>query len=451
MEWSATDTNRESQEARLAAAIAAIDARLAAQCEAIMTAPAFVELASLWHAIQWLAGIAADTQDGCVEILQVRPQEYLVSPTSGSPPGSRLFSKLFHDKLAILGGDGVGLLIVASPLEGDDPDLPLQIRTLGSIGERVHCPVLFSAAPSLIGFENFDALETLGQLKARQSQNGPQNWRSAVFGPVAAAGGRPQPMDSLFNYVGVCLPDILMIPADPMPIGNGPLLARPAIWAGGAFAAAALALRTQDETGLFISMIGATPLDWPYPAGVIADLMISRVITEPCGLAVPPPVRAALSAGMAAQLEELGFCVVRSEGVGAEALISSLPSLGALTATQGAARQSFDRRYHQLNILMSVSRIAHGVARLGRTMIGRSMTPEQAQAHLQAWLLQFCNDRVDLTVEEKLHRPLKTAKAEIKPVIGRPGEFACTLTIAPHARFDDPIEVTMTAELGRAA
>src|SRR5690606_35411012 len=89
--------------------------------------------------------------------------------------------------------------------------------------------------------------------------------------------------------------------------------------------------------------------------------------------------------------------------------------------------------------VLCVSRFAHYVKVIGRDRIGAFATPEECEAYLQRWLLNYCMGNDDASPELRARYPLHEARVQVRELPGRPGAFACTVHLRPHFQLDQVV------------
>ncbi|WP_431281766.1 type VI secretion system contractile sheath domain-containing protein [Humitalea sp. 24SJ18S-53] len=126
-----------------AADLFAIDARIAALTEAIVTAPAFIAARDRWQALRDLVDSGAQ-----VAVLPVSPRELQRDLGRGTPAEDSALMQIMEHAEAE--GAAPAVLLVDRPLGHEADDVAL-LRGLAVVGETLLCAVVAEAAPGLLG------------------------------------------------------------------------------------------------------------------------------------------------------------------------------------------------------------------------------------------------------------------------------------------------------------
>ena len=89
--------------------------------------------------------------------------------------------------------------------------------------------------------------------------------------------------------------------------------------------------------------------------------------------------------------------------------------------------------------MFCVSRFAHYLKVIGRDRVGSFVSPEECEAYLQRWLLNYTTAADDATLASKAKYPLREAKVQVRERPGKPGSYACIANLRPHFQLDQVV------------
>ena len=426
--------------------IAAIDAMLSEQLDAILHHPRVATLEGRWRGLFWLVDGADLGVRLKIKVLTVGWGEICRDLDLASEfDQSVLFRKVYEDEFGTPGGEPYGLLIIDHEVRhradarsrSDDVSA---LAALSSIAAAAFAPIIVGASPALLEVDSFHELSNVIDITAPLRGAEHARWRS-----LSAR--------TDMRFIGVTLPR--MLARQPW-LDDGTrddgfryaeYAAEPAqrVWCNAAYAFGAAVARAfaafswpADVRGVEMDRVGG---------GLVLDLPAEPFATDGAGVWTRMPVeivwndrqeRELLNAGLIPlaaipNSEELVFGTVRS-------LLSPARHTGATAAAANAnARIS-----SQLNSILCASRFAHHLKMMGRQMTGSFRTGDEIERQLQGWLTRYVNGNLSAGGESRARHPLVAGQVEVREHIGRPGSFSCVVRLQPHHQLDD---VTATFQL----
>ena len=419
--------------------IAAIDAILSEQLDAILHQVRFRKLEGTWRGLAWLVdGVEQGTKlkvkavnIGWAEIC--RDLERAVDFDQ-----SQLFRKIYEDEFGTPGGEPFGLMIVDHevrhrPTATARTDDVNALAQLCGVAAASFCPTILAASPALLEAENFADLNNVNDLTRPLRDADHARWRTLS--------NRPD-----MRFIGVALPRLLArhpweadgTRADNFSYAEYAPTADHRVWMNAGFAFAMVVARAfshyawpADVRGVEIDRVGG---------GLVDGAPIEPFRTDSGHTWVRMPVeiiwndrqeRELLDAGLMPlsaipYSEELVFGAVRS-------LLTPQRSGGPTTTiTDANARLS-----SQINSILCASRFAHHLKMKGRQMIGSFKTADEIQRALQQWLTTYINGNLSSTGETRARFPLVNGKVQVNEIASKPGSFGCVLHLQPHYQLDD--------------
>jgi type VI secretion system protein ImpC len=398
--------------------VAAIDRKLSAQLAAVLHHPEFQRLEATWRGLHYLVH---QTETGSllqVRVLNVTKGELLADLAgTDEPERSAAFGKV-HDELTVLGGHPYGLLVGDYEFGRDGQDVRL-LQRLAHVAAQSQASLVAGAGPELLGLERFADLGAAGGLAGRFDGPEYDAWRS--FRESAEA-----------RHVALTLPRAL---------------ARPPYGARGLPVAEFAFEEVEGEPG-------SDRLLWMNAAWVFAarvtdafarDSWPARIHGEDAGKAAGLPAYPLLSgAGVAKRSTEVALPPSRQP---------ELAGLGLLPLIQGAGQdaplflgaQSCQRppagdvSLARLDVLLCASRCAQYLEVMSRDRIGAFAEPGDMERWLNSWLAQYVNPAPETAgSEQRPRQPLRAARAEVRPVPGRPGAYEIVASLWPEYQLQPP-------------
>lgn len=431
---------------RLDRDIAAIDALIAAQVDAILHHPRLLRLEGSWRGAAWLVQGLQSAARVKVKLLSLGWGELCRDLERAAEfDQSWLFRKVYEDEFGSPGGEPYGLLVVDHevrhrPGAGAVTDDVSAIALLAGVAAAAFAPTVLAASPALLGVDDFEDLATITDLSG--SFHGPEHarWR--------ALASRED-----LRFLAVALPRMLARPPwrDDPERRDGFRYAEQApqnaerVWTTAGYAFAACAARAfaahawpADVRGVDVDRIGG---------GLVTDLPAEPFHSHPNDAWAVVPLDLALTDVQEHALVDLGLMPLGALGYTPDAVFGSVRSLQAPAQfgtaeprfagpNAGAARANA-RLSSQMNSMLCVSRFAHYVKMLGREMVGGFRTAPEIEARLQEWLLAYVNGNLASGPEQRARFPLVNGRVSVQERAGRPGVFACTILLQPHFQLDD--------------
>jgi type VI secretion system protein ImpD/type VI secretion system protein ImpC len=419
--------------------VAALDAMLADQVDAILHHPRFARLEGAWRGLQWLVAEAGALPRVKIKVITL-PWSELVRDLERAIEfdQSRIFEKVYEGEFGTPGGEPFGLLIgdyeVRHRRSPDHPtDDVAALAAMASVAAAAFAPFVVNADASLFGLERFGELSGVRDLAAIFRTQEYARWRSLQEREDA-------------RFVGVVLPRMLARPAhandgtraDGFVYAEdaGHVARRP--WMGAVFAFAAVVARAVSAHGWPADVKG-TDRD-RIGGGLVTGLPVERFPADRAGVGPRFATEIALTDRQDQDLSELGFIPLtwlRNTLEAAFGACRSLQVARTYTGEGGAAASANARLSAQLSTMLCVSRFAHYVKMIGREKVGSYATPEECETLLRTWLARYVNANTRAGAETMARYPLAAAQVQVTELPGRPGQYGCTIHLQPQFQLDD--------------
>lgn len=418
--------------------IAAIDAAMSAQVNAILHAPAVKALEARWRGLRYLAGVAYDCERAKLRVLSASWSEVVRDLERAADfDQSALFRKVYTEEFGMPGGEPYGLMIADYDIRhrsgsSHPTDDVGALKALSMVAAAAFCPFIMGVSPRMLQLESFRELGRPRSLQTVFAQPEYQRWHAVRDG------------DDM-RFIGLTLPRILMrrpyVPdthrvdgfcfreASQGQDGEGH------VWGSSAFAFGSVVLRAFASNGWFADLRGA-PRD-ELRGGLVTDLTVDGFATDAPGVASKPSVEYQVSEAQERELAELGLIALRKSPYTDFSVFYGNPSLQRPQRYDGAAANANAKLSSMLQYTLCVSRFAHYIKVLGRDRVGSTMTAEQCQEFLNKWLINYCEGSDSASNEVKARYPLREGRVEVRETPGKPGAYSCTVFLRPHYQLDD--------------
>jgi type VI secretion system protein ImpD/type VI secretion system protein ImpC len=419
--------------------IAAIDAMLSEQVDAILHAPRLRRLEGSWRGLAWLIGGLEPGTRVKVRLLSVGWAEICRDLERASEfDQSTLFRLIYENEFGSPGGEPFGLLLIDHevrhrPSAQAPTDDVAALLALSAIAAAAFTIIVLAASPALLGADEFADLAMASDPASPLRQSSYDRWRGLSAREDA-------------RFVCLVLPRVLARPpwpADPLR-GDGFRYAEYApdaasrVWMSAAYPFAAVVARAfanhawpADIRGVDTDREGG---------GVVTDLPVEWFGTDAPGVWARAPLDLVLTDGQERTLVEAGLIPLTALPYSVDAAFASVASLQQPRRYSGpnaAAANANARLSTQINSMLCASRFAHYIKVIGRDLVGSLQTAEKIQQRLQAWLRDYVNATIDAGPEIRARKPLVDGRVTVREFPGRPGVFGCVMHLKPHFQLDD--------------
>lgn len=419
--------------------IAALDAMMSTQLDAVLHHPRMRQLEGSWRGLQWLVGRLPAT--GSRVRLKMFPAQWREvcrdMERALEFDQSRLFHKIHEEQFGMAGGEPFGLIACDFEVRHRPaPDHPTDdigaLTALSSIAAASFSPMVFGAAPELLGVDSFAEIS-------------PSFDPASVLRDASHARWRQSAAHEDLRFIGVALPRVLGRPpwvddgsrVDRFRYRHHAPGAAQRVWTSPVYAFAASAVRA-FETYSWPAEVRGAEISPDARGGVIDHLPFDHFPSDIAGEAPSrAPLEVALTDAQESQIGDAGLIPLSAlEGL-AEASFGVLPSLHRPPRMSTAIARENQRVSAQLNTLMCVSRFAHCVKLMCRDMTGSFADPGDVQQRLQRWLNLYISGGGLANAEVTARYPLQDARVEVQERRGRPGVYNCVVHLKPHHQLDE--------------
>ena len=436
--------DRDQVLGRLDRDLAAIDALIGQQLDAILHHPRLQRLEGSWRGLAWMVEGFDPGARLKTRILSASWHELDRDLARANEfDQSALFRLLYEREFGSPGGEPFGLLVVdheirhkpewrglASQAPVDDLSV---LSSLSSIAAAAFMPIVLAADPALLGVDRFEELAMSNDIAAALRDGDHARWRLLSTREDT-------------RFVCVTLPRVLARPRWHAGVrhANGLRYEEYApepqhrTWSVACYAFAAVVGRAQaafnwpgDVRGVSPDRIGG---------GLVLDLP-----AEACRLGVDtvwnrPSLDLAFTDRQEQELVSAGLMPLNTLPYGD----ASFPAVHSLQAREQApagrepTAASANRNLSaQINAMLCVSRFAHYIKIIGRESTGAFMTASEIERRLQSWLAGYTNASQNADPDQRARHPLISSQVSVRALPGEAGSFGCVIQLQPYYQLDD--------------
>jgi type VI secretion system protein ImpD/type VI secretion system protein ImpC len=419
--------------------IAAIDAMLSEQLDAILHHARLRKLEGTWRGVAWLVDSTDLSNRLKLKLLNVGWAEICRDLERAIEfDQSLLFRKVYEEEFGTPGGEPYGLLIVdhevrhRSTAEFRTDDVTA-LGLLSGVAAAAFSPVVIGASPTLFEVDSFADLATTIDVAGPLRNAEHARWR----GLASRADMR---------FVGVALPRLLARPpwqddgtrADRFRYAEYAPTGEDRVWMSAGYAFASVVVRAfaqfawpADVRGVETDRVGG---------GLVTDVPLEPFRTDPDRVWVRSSVEIVLTDRQERSLLDAGLMPLSAVPYSEELVFGAVRSLQTPQRYQGRTADAADanaRLSTQINSILCASRFAHHLKMKGRHMVGSFKTADEIERFLQSWLTQYVNGNLSAGAETLARFPLVGGRVSVSEVPGKPGSFGCVIQLQPYYQLDD--------------
>ena len=426
--------------------IAAIDAMLSEQIDAILHHPRLLKLEGSWRGLAWLVWGADLSSRLKIKVFNITWAAICRDLELASEfDQSHLFRKIYEEEFGSPGGEPYGFLIVDHDVRHRSDatartDDVSGLAALSSVAAAAFAPVILGASPALLEVDGFEDLANVIDITAPLSNADHARWRGLS--------GRAD-----IRFVGVALPRMLVrapweddgTRSDGFRYAEYVTSPQQRVWANAAYAFGAVVARAFATFGWPADVRGAETDR--IGGGVVQDVLSEPFGTDRDRAWTRIPLEIVWNDRQERELLSSGLIPLAAIPNCEELVFGAVRSLQAPQRYEGAnagAANANARMSAQINSILCASRFAHHLKMMGRQMVGSFRTQGEIERELQAWLTRYVNGNTSATGDSRARFPLVDGRVEVREHEGKPGSFGCVVRLQPHYQLDD---VTATFQL----
>ncbi|HQT63787.1 MAG: EvpB family type VI secretion protein [Acidocella sp. 20-57-95] len=416
-------------------AIAAIDAKMSTQLNAIMHHERFTKLEGSWRGLHHLV-MNSETGAGLkLKVINITKRELNRDLTKAVEfDQSQLFKKIYENEFGTPGGEPYGALI------GDyewtnHPDDVESLRLISNVAAASFAPFISAAGAGMFGFSDWTELSKPRDLAKIFETTEYAKWRS--FRDTE---------DS--RFVSLVMPRVLARvpygaatkPIEEFAYEEAPLDAAGVAtamdhnsycWMNAAYAMGVRMTAAFSESGFCTAIRGAE-------GGGKVDNLPTHVFQSDDGdMDGKCPTEIGITDRREFELSNLGFlplCHYKNTDYAVFFGAQTCQKPKKYDRPDATANAAISAR---LPYMMATSRFAHFLKVMARDKIGSFMEADECQQWLNRWINNYVNSNPAVGAESKAKYPLREAKIEVKEIPGKPGSYNAVAYLRPWLQMEE--------------
>ena len=412
------------------AMIAAIDAKLTEQVNAIMHHEDFQQLESAWRGLSYLVNNTETDETLKIKVFNVSKKDLAKSLKKFRGTAwdqSPVFKKVYEEEFGTFGGAPFGLLVGDYYFDHGPADVQL-LGDIAQVAAGAHSPFIAAAKPEVMQLETWDELANPRDL-------------TKIFQTPEYAAWRSLRESEDSRYIGLTMPRFLAR----LPYGakteaveefafeedTEGAHSEKYTWANSAYAMATNITRAFKLYGWTTRIRGVES------GGAVEGLPTHTFPSDDGGVAMKCPTEIAISDRREAELAKNGFMPLIYKKNSDFAAFIGAQSLQKPQEYQDPAATANANLAARLPYLFASCRFAHYLKSMVRDKIGSTMTQSQLQNWLQSWLNQYVDTSPDSSSDEiKAMRPLAEGVVQMSANEENPGYYSAKFFLKPHYQLE---------------
>jgi len=411
------------------AIIAALDAKLTEQLNAIIHHEDFQALEATWRGLHYLTTNSETSNKLKIRVMNISKSELrrtLASYRGNIWDQSPVFKRIYEEEFGQLGGEPFGCIIGDYYFDHSLPDIEL-LTGLSRIAASAHCPFIAAASQNLLNMDDWSELSNPVDLAKILTTPDYLAWNSLR-----------QSSDS--RYLALTLPRF----ASRAPYGRfGELLdtlpfeedlsrgAQDVVWSNAAYAMAVNINRAYVKHGWCSQIRGIES------GGVVQNLPMLRYAAHDTFDGVGIPTETTISDRREAELSRAGFMPLVYRKNSDIAVFVGARSVHLPKTYDNTEANENSELSARLPYLFAVSRFAHYLKCIARDKVGSFASRQDLQRWLNDWVMRYVDGDPSISSEEvKARRPLAQAEVLVEELPGEPGYFHTTFYLRPHFQLE---------------
>jgi type VI secretion system protein ImpC len=417
-------------------AIAAIDAKVSAQLNAIMHDPKFTKLEGSWRGLHYLVQNSETGTALKIRVLNLPKREMTRDLTKAVEfDQSQLFKKLYENEFGTPGGEPYGTLI-GDYEWSNHPDDVETLRLMSNIAAAGFSPFVSAAGPGMFGFKDYTELSKPRDLAKIFDTSEYMKWRSfrdsedarfvsLVMPRVIARlpyGAATKPIEE-FNYEEA--------PSDEVTGAAKAMGHHDYCWMNAAYVMGARMTDAFAKTGFCTAIRGAEG------GGKVENLPTHLFTSDDGDADSKCPTEIGITDRREFELSNLGFlplCHYKNQDYAVFFGAQTVQKPKKYDRPEATANAAISAR---LPYLMATGRFAHYLKVMARDKIGSFMEAQDCEKWLNRWIQNYVNSNVNATADMKARYPLREAKVEVKEIPGKPGSYNAVAYMRPWLQMEE--------------
>jgi len=416
-------------------AIAAIDAKVSEQLNAVMHHPRFTQLEGSWRGLHYLVSNSETGTSLKIRMLQASKRDISRDLQRAVEfDQSQLFKKLYENEFGTPGGEPYGAIV------GDyewtaHPDDVETLRLISNVAAGAFAPFISGVGAGMFGMQDWRELSKPRDLAKIFETQEYAKWRSFRDSEDA-------------RFVALVMPRVIARlpygaatkPVEEFAYEEAPRNADGSArsmdhneycWMNAAYVKAARLTDAFAQYGFCTAIRGAEG------GGKVANLP-NHVFTSDDGDSdAKCPTEIGITDRREAELSGLGFlplCHYKNTDYAVFFGSQSVQKPKKYDRPEATANAAISAR---LPYLMATSRFAHYLKVMARDKIGSFMEASDCEIWLNRWIQNYVNPMEGAGQESRAKYPLREAQIEVKEVPGKPGVYNAVAHLRPWLQMEE--------------
>lgn len=421
--------------------IAALDAQISRQLDAVLHHPDFQRIESTWRGVKSLIDQTDFRQNVRIELLDIS-KEHLIQDFDDAPEiaQSGLYLHTYTQEYDTPGGEPIAAAISDYEFDRSPQDIAL-LRNISKVSAAAHMPFLGSVGPAFFGkdtMEEVAAIKDIGNYFDRAEYI---KWKSFRESDDA-------------RYIGLLMPRVLgRLPYGPdtIPVRNfnyienvkGPDHGK-YLWTNASYAFAANMVKSFIANGWCVQIRG------PQAGGAVTDLPI-HLYDLGTGNQVKIPSEVMIPETREFEFANLGFIPLSYYKNRDYACFFSANSAQKPALYDSADATANSRINSRLPYIFLLSRIAHHMKLIQRENIGTTKDRRLLELELNKWVKGLVTEMTNPGDDLRASHPLREAKVEVEDIEDNPGFFRIKLFAVPHFQVEGmDVNLSLVSQMPKA-
>jgi len=413
--------------------IAKLDLLVSNQLQLVMYHPAVKNLEASWYSLFCLVVEYTDKKNNIkIKLLNVSKKLLLKDLNYAIDfENTILFDLVYNQEFDMPGGEPFSILIGDYSFSTEQNDI-YALRILSQIAAAAFVPFVASAAPALLGVEDFSDLGKQHNVSKVFQNSGYEAWHQLRAYE-----------DS--RFIGLTLPKrLLRNPHRHIKHETHGFCFRPSLsnkdsylWGNTAYAFATILLRAFSTFGWLGQICG---YDEQQQGGYVPLMANDYFYSDTSSLAPKFGTDVYISDQLEQELRQLGFIPLCQRYASNKMIFYSNNAIQSINARSSQIEEKNFSISTMLQYLLCACRFAHYIKMIGRDKIGSYTDVEGCQAFLNSWLMNYVAGNSNLSPAQSARYPLRAAKVEIRENPSKEkGNYLCVIYLKPHFQIDEVI------------
>jgi type VI secretion system protein ImpC len=416
-------------------AVAAIDAKMSAQLNAIMHDPKFLKLEGSWRGLHYLVQNSETGTSLKLRVLNISKRDLGRDLSRAIEfDQSQLFKKIYENEFGTPGGEPYGALIGDYEWTNHPDDLET-LRLMSNISAGAFAPFITAAGAGMFGFDSWTELSKPRDL-------------AKIFDTVEFTKWRSFRDSEDARFVNLVMPRVISRlpygkatkPIDEFEYEEAPMDKRGKAqamdhesycWSNAAYVMGARLTDAFAKNGFCTAIRGAEG------GGKVENLPTHIFTSDDGDIDTKCPTEIGITDRREFELSNQGFlplCHYKNTDYAVFFGGQTVQKPKKYDRPEATANAAISAR---LPYIMASSRFAHYLKVMARDKIGSFMEASNVETWLNRWIQNYVNPNVDAGQDMKARFPLREAKVEVREIPGKPGSYNAVAYLRPWLQMEE--------------